>query len=116
MELKKLCSTRKKKFDEVIKGIEGYQIEAKSHNAIAAAIAHERADCGLGIEIVSDQYNLDFIPVRKEMYDFAIPKSKVDKREVQLFLEVLNSKNFKKQLNKMIGLETSEETGKKIFG
>ena len=113
MELKKLGLTKKLKFEEVIKDIEGYQIEAKSHSAVAAAVAHGRADVGLGIEAVSDQYDLDFIPLRKEEYDFAIPSRKIDKREVQLFLKALKSEEFKNRLNKMVGLEISDETGKR---
>ena len=47
MELKKFSLTNKLKFEEVVKDIEGYLIEAKSHNAIAAAVAYGRADVGL---------------------------------------------------------------------
>lgn len=115
MELKKLSLEKKIKFEEIIKEIQGYHLEAKSHNAISAAIAYDRADCGMGIEVVSDMYNLDFIPIREEKFDFAIPERKIDKREIQLFLEVLRSKKFKNQLDKMVGLKTSDETGKRLI-
>src|SRR5262249_36903676 len=46
----------------------GYWSQPKSHNAVAAAIAQNRADWGLAIESVARQYNLGFIPMQDEHY------------------------------------------------
>jgi len=100
---------------EISKKINGYEILAKTHSAVASAVAYGKADVGFGIKTVADQYNLDFIPLKEEKYDFAIPKNKLEKAEVQRFLEVLRSGEFKNKLKELSGLKTNSETGKIIF-
>src|SRR5206468_5428179 len=67
----------------------GYPVEPRSHNAVAAAVAQGRADWGLAIESVVGRYNLKFIPVRAERYDFAIPESRWERPAVVAFREIL---------------------------
>ncbi len=45
---------------------------ARTENDVAAAIAADQADGGLGIESAAKQYHLDFIPLVTERYDLAI--------------------------------------------
>ncbi len=63
----------------------GYAVEVRSHNAVAAAIAQGRADCGLAIEPVARLYHLGFTPSRHEQYDFAIPADRWDRPAVAAF-------------------------------
>jgi putative molybdopterin biosynthesis protein len=64
----------------------GYAIEARSHNAVAAAVAQCRADWGLAIEPVTAAYQgLAFLPVQVEQYDFAIPADRWDRPAVRAF-------------------------------
>ncbi|MCL4437135.1 MAG: molybdopterin biosynthesis protein [Thaumarchaeota archaeon] len=115
IRLKKLAESEDISFDEVKRRIQGYDVEAKSHSAVAAAVAQRRADVGLGIRTVAYFYGLDFIPVADEMYDFLIPVSSSSKDVVKRFLEVLRSKEFQADLRqKMPGLEATAETGKII--
>ncbi len=114
LELKKLADKLGKNFRELTTEIKGYEIEAKSHSAIAAAVAYGRADVGLAIRTVAEQYSLDFIPLREEKYDFAIPREKFEKPEVKLFIEFLGSEEFKKILEKTPGLNPNSETGRVI--
>lgn len=95
--------------------INGYEILAKTHGAVASAIAHGKADVGIGIKTVASQYGLDFIPLKEEKYDFAIPKNNLEKPSVQGFLEVLRSDEFKNKLNKVSGLRVNDTTGKIIY-
>ena len=53
----------------------GYWSQPKSHNAVAVAVAQNRADWGVAIESVARQYGLGFIPLQDEHYDFIVPKS-----------------------------------------
>jgi len=61
--------------DRLLKGARppGYWSQAKSHNAVAAAVAQGRADWGVAIDSVARRYKLGFIPVQDEHYDF-IPR------------------------------------------
>ncbi len=112
MELRKLAEKNSMKFEELKSKIDGYNIEAKSHTAIAVAVLMGKADVGLGIKTVASRYGLDFIPVRGEEYDFVIRKERMSKEAIKLFLNVLRSEEFKKALEKIDGLIATNETGK----
>lgn len=69
----------------------GYGVQTKSHNAVAVAVAQERADWGMAIDTVARQYGLGFIPVQEERYDFVVPKARRDRAPVQAFVALLQS-------------------------
>jgi putative molybdopterin biosynthesis protein len=98
LELKKLATERHTTLKALADSIPGYDIEAKTHSAVASAILTGKADVGLGIKTVADQNGLDFIPLRDEEYDFAVQKGRMDKPAVKAFLEVLGSGEFKKDI------------------
>jgi putative molybdopterin biosynthesis protein len=67
----------------------GYAVEARSHNAVGAAVAQGRADWGLAIEPVAAAYGLGFIPVQVEQYDFAIPENRWERPAIRAFRALL---------------------------
>jgi putative molybdopterin biosynthesis protein len=67
----------------------GYGVQTKSHNAVAAAVRQGRADWGVAIDTVAQQYGLGFIPVQEERYDFIVPKVRLDRPAVRAFRELL---------------------------
>jgi putative molybdopterin biosynthesis protein len=67
----------------------GYANQPKSHNAVAAAIAQNRADWGFAIEPVARLYGLGFLPVAPEEYDFIMVESWRERPGVKAFREVL---------------------------
>jgi putative molybdopterin biosynthesis protein len=67
----------------------GYANQPRSHNAVAAAIAQNRADWGVAIEPVARMYGLAFLPIAPEDYDFLLRESRRERAAVQAFLEVL---------------------------
>lgn len=67
----------------------GYWTQPKSHNAVAVAVAQNRADWGVGIESVARQYDLGFIALQDEFYDFAVPRARRQRPSVQRFCAVL---------------------------
>ena len=79
----------------------GYWSQPKSHNAVAVAVAQNRADWGMAIESVARQYGLGFIPAQDEHYDFAIPKSRWDSPAVQHFRKVLADISVREALRAM---------------
>jgi putative molybdopterin biosynthesis protein len=68
----------------------GYAIEARSHNAVAAAVAQRRADWGLAIAPVTAAYGLGFLAYKVEEYDFAIPEDRWDRPAVRAFRSLLD--------------------------
>ena len=67
----------------------GYSHQARSHNAVAVAIAQHRADWGVAIETVAQRYGLGFLPLQAEEYDFVIPIKRLDRPVVRRFVAVL---------------------------
>lgn len=108
MELKKLAAEKHVPVEELIESIEGYDVEAKTHNAVASAILSGKADAGIGIRTVADQNGLDFIPLRDEEYDFVVNKSSMTKPAVKVFSEILRSREFKVRLERM-GYKPNEQ-------
>jgi putative molybdopterin biosynthesis protein len=76
----------------------GYWSQPKSHNAVALAIAQGRADWGLTIQTVAHQYDLGFIPVQDEHYDFVVPLSRAHRPAVQRFRALLHEPSLRATL------------------
>ena len=111
-ELEKIAQQENMKFSELIWSIKGYEVEAKTHSAIASSIAYKKADIGVAIYSVAAKYDLDFIPIREELYDFIILKDRLDKESVKLFIKTLRSKKFKEKLSLVYpGMQPTEKTG-----
>ena len=67
----------------------GYWAQAKSHNAVAVAVAQGRADWGVAIEPAAHAYGLGFLPLQPEHYDFLAPTSRLMRASVQRFIALL---------------------------
>ncbi|MHA1582946.1 MAG: molybdopterin biosynthesis protein [Candidatus Baldrarchaeia archaeon] len=116
IELKKLAKKLNLSFEDLTSKIKGYDVEAKTHSAVASAVLHGKADVGLGIRTVAEMFNLEFIPIAEENYDFLISIDSVNKQSIKLFLEILKSEEFKIKLKKEFKrIETRDDTGKIIY-
>ncbi len=80
---------------------QGFLYEAKSHQAVAAAVAQERADWGVAIRSVAEDEGLGFIPLQDEEYDFIIPESRLEKPAIQALIQLLDQKKVLEQLKQM---------------
>ena len=89
--------------DRLLGGAEppGYPVQARSHNAVAAAVAQSRADWGVAIEWVARSGGLGFLPLEDEQYDFVAPKSRRDRPAVRAFRELLSEPAIREQLAAM---------------
>ena len=76
----------------------GYAVQAKSHNAVAAAVAQGRADWGMAIDTVAKSYSLGFLPYRDEQYDFVIPESRKERPAVRAFEQLLQEESVQQKL------------------
>ena len=94
--------------------IKGYDREAATHMAVAAAIQGGSADAGMGIASAAAAMGLDFIEVGPEEYDFAIPVRFLSLPHVKRFLETLGSSEFRKRVEQLGGYGTSK-TGQILY-
>lgn len=79
--------------------IEGYVNEKNSHLTVASTVARGEADVGLGNEKVALQVReLEFIPLHLERYDLVMKKEDLDQPIFQAALEIIQSTEFKNEL------------------
>ena len=76
----------------------GYAVQARNHNAVAAAITQGRADWGMAIENVVDQELLGFLPVRQEQYDFVVNVHRQQRAAVLAFQALLEDPQIRDHL------------------
>ncbi|HIA18991.1 MAG TPA: molybdopterin biosynthesis protein [Planctomycetaceae bacterium] len=72
----------------------GYAVQARNHNAVAAAIVQQRADWGMAIEHVVDPELLGFLPVCQEQFDFVVNLERQQRQAVQAFCQLLADKQI----------------------
>ncbi|MFL5210003.1 MAG: molybdopterin biosynthesis protein [Microvirga sp.] len=80
---------------------DGYWNQPRSHNAVAAAVAQERADWGVAIEPAAKAYGLGFLPLAAEHYDFAVVAERRSRPAVAAFLETLGDPEVREVLRSL---------------
>jgi putative molybdopterin biosynthesis protein len=76
----------------------GWLTEARSHNAVVAAVAQGRADWGVAIETTARDAGLGFLPLQQEQYDFVVPRGRWDRPAVRAFRELLGQEETRRVL------------------
>ncbi len=79
----------------------GYTSQAKTHSAVAVAVAQGRADWGVAIETVAREHGLGFLPLQPEHYDFIVPRSRLRRAPVQRFLAMLGAGPVRAELARL---------------
>ncbi|MEM1639547.1 MAG: molybdopterin biosynthesis protein [Desulfurococcaceae archaeon] len=91
LNLKKIVEKKGLSWNKIHEIIKGYTYEVKTHTAVAVAVKQGKADVGVASGYVAELFELDFIPIGWEEYDFLIPLDKLNKAEVQAFIEAIKS-------------------------
>ncbi|MCH7726325.1 MAG: molybdopterin biosynthesis protein [Planctomycetes bacterium] len=88
--------------DQLLDGAKptGYAVQARNHNAVAAAVTQERADWGVAIQNVSDQAALGFLPLTDEHYDFVVPESRWRRPAIEAFRKLLADNSVRNELSR----------------
>jgi putative molybdopterin biosynthesis protein len=87
--------------------IQGYEQEEFNHLAVAASIASNRVDCGLGIAAAAHALDLDFIPLFQERYDLIIPLVYAESELLDPMFDLLHDKRFRGDVAKLPGYDVS---------
>ncbi len=93
--------------------VTGYGREEHTHLGVAAAVAGDRADCGLAILAAARAYGLDFVPVTREPYDLVTTRAVLDSGVLDAVLDLLADKAFLEQVEALGGYSTAE-TGRRL--
>jgi putative molybdopterin biosynthesis protein len=93
--------------------VDGYAREEHTHLAVAAAVAADRADCGLGVLAAARAFGLDFVPVTREPYDLVLDADSLEDPVLRPFWELLARPELRAEVEALGGYATSE-TGRRI--
>ena len=83
----------------------GYDKEAYTHLAVAAAVASGIADAGLGIAAAARALRLDFVPLAKEQYELVMMRKLYEAELLKPLLEILADSEFKQATMAMPGYD-----------
>ena len=85
--------------------IRGYSTEEFTHLAVAATIAAGRADAGFGVKAAAARFGLDFLPLRRERYWFAMRARDEDNAPVRAFLKTLRGAELRRMARQFSGYD-----------
>lgn len=88
--------------------INGYETEEFTHAAIAAFIASGMADAGFGMETAARRFDLNFVPLVRERYFFAVSKEKLEQAPIKEILTILQNAEFKAQVDELSGYDATQ--------
>lgn len=88
--------------------IQGYGKEVSTHLAVAASVASDEADVGLGVFSAAQVMNCDFIELAEEDYDFVCYKDQLYDQDIQDFIDILKNDSFIRQLQNLGGYKVVE--------
>lgn len=98
-----------KRLDIFGSSINGYKRESTSHLAIASTVARDGADLGIGIEKTSFLVkDIDFIPLQMEQFDMVIKKEDINKEPFSIILKILNSDEYRSEIEGIGGYDISD--------
>jgi putative molybdopterin biosynthesis protein len=83
--------------------IQGYQHEEFTHLAVAATVASNHADAGIGIEAAARQFQLDFVPLYEEQYFLACRKELLAAPKMQSLIGALKKSALRSAIAKIPG-------------
>ena len=87
--------------------VRGYGREMRGHLDIAAAVASNQADAGIGVQAAASALGLDFIPLEEERYDLAVPDHFLNEPAVQSLLELLRMPSVRRKVETLPGYDAS---------
>jgi molybdopterin molybdotransferase/putative molybdopterin biosynthesis protein len=88
--------------------VNGYTREEHTHLAIAAAIAADRADAGLGIMAAARAFGLDFVPVTREPYDLVLTTDTLEDPVTAPLWTLLRDPEFRGAVEALGGYDTAQ--------
>jgi putative molybdopterin biosynthesis protein len=88
--------------------ITGYQTTAPGHLAVAYAVLSGQADCCIATRSAAKAFQLHFIPLKSERYDFILRRSTLLLPAAQTFLDVLQRAALRRKLEVLAGYDTTQ--------
>jgi len=90
------------------KNVAGYERVAYSHLAAAYFVLTGDADCCLATRSAARTFQLDFVPLRSERYDFVMRRETLALPATESFLDVLQRASLRRKLEVLAGYDTAQ--------
>ena len=94
--------------------ITGYDSEVYTHFEVGLSILSGEADVGIATAAVSKLLGLSFSPITQESFDMILDQSTFFQKGVQAIMDVLNSREFRKGVEK-VGNYDFSDSGKILY-
>jgi molybdate transport repressor ModE-like protein len=91
--------------------INGFESAELTHAAVAAYIASGMGDVGIGVRTAGQHFGLEFIPLLRERYFFALPFALLDDPLIRQVIGLLLSPSFRADVDALAGYDATD-TGK----
>jgi len=88
--------------------VQGYETNEFTHMAIAAHIASGMADTGVGVETAAWRFGLDFIPLVRERYFFAIRRTALEAPAMQDLLGIMRGREYLSYVHQLVGYDATD--------
>ena len=93
--------------------VQGYNRIAAGHLAAAYAVVSGDADCCLATRSAARAFDLGFVPLKSERYDFVFRASSLESPLIQAFMDVLQRAVLRRKLEMLAGYDT-RNTGARL--
>jgi molybdate-binding protein len=87
--------------------INGWNSAEFTHSAVAAYIASDMADVGIGMRTAAEQFKLGFIPLQRERYFFALCMDALEDSLMAQLLAVLRQPGYHRLVDALPGYDAS---------
>jgi putative molybdopterin biosynthesis protein len=94
--------------------ISGYNTEVFTHLEVGLAVLSKEADAGMATAAVAKFLGLSFVPITCENFDMILDQSTFFSQGVQVLIEVLKSRDFRKRVEKLGGYDF-KDSGKVLY-
>ena len=85
--------------------IRGYTTEEFTHLAVAATVAAGKADVTFGVQAAATRFGLDFLPLRRERYWFALHSRDAGSVSLRPFLHALRGSDLRRMARQFPGYD-----------
>lgn len=90
-----------------LESINGYNSAEFTHSAVAAYIASGMADAGIGMRAAAAQFKLDFLPLVREHYYFALRIDAVEEPAMRQLLELMRDPAYHRLVAALPGYDAT---------
>ncbi len=94
--------------------VQGYENERNTHFEVGLSVLNGTANVGIASVAASKLLGLDFVPITRERFDMVLDQKTFFGKNVQVFIELLHTQNFREKVRGVGGYDL-KECGRVIY-